>query len=201
MWPRRFLAVPTSALLTDPATGQTSPKGYSQQELREMAATVPAIYDRLGAGATAQDLVDLRQSPDPKDRQLAATYSQLFQDSPSSHPLRASYDGADLVVDNGNHRVNAARDIGVPVLPVWVSAPTEAELARVEDACNRRIDREGARAYAEAHQAHEHSLSWTPTQTADFAASPERRQHETPEIRRWSSAERTGSERSFERER
>ncbi len=158
IWARRFLPVPTSALKVDPAISAQSPKGYSDRDLKEIAATVPAVYDQIADGMTEKDLLVLRSSADPEERQVGETYAQLFCDLPSSNPLAAGYDGTDLVVDKGNHRIRAAREIGVPVLPVWVSAPSEAQLDRVEDACARRIEREGASAYRDAHLAHEKTI-------------------------------------------
>ncbi len=152
--------MPTSALMVDPGVAAQSPKGYSDRELKEIAATVPAIYDRIKEGATEKDFLDMRLSADPKDRQMGETYAHLFRDAPSSNPLAAAYDGTDLVVDKGNHRVRAAREVGVPVLPVWVSASSEAQLDRVEHACARRIEREGASAYRDAHLAHEKTIAF-----------------------------------------
>lgn len=157
---RRFLAVPTSALFVDPDVSSQSPKGYTPQQLQEIAATVPAIYDQIADGRTEQDFLDMRLSTDPKARAMGDTYNHLFRDSPSSAPLAASYDGTDLIVDKGNHRVRAAREIGVPVVPVWVHAPTEADLDRVENACNRRLEREGATTYRDAHTAHETRVAY-----------------------------------------
>ena len=152
--PRRFLAVPTSALWVDPSVSAGSPKGYSERDLQEVVATVPAIYDRMADGWTEADFVSARASGDYRTRQLGDTYSRLFQDSPSSAPLAASYDGRDLVVDKGNHRIREAQKLGIPVLPVWVSAQTEAELDRVDGACARRAQREGTVPHRSAHASH-----------------------------------------------
>ena len=51
VWPRRFLAVPTSALAVDHRV-TASAKGYTDLDLREIAATVPALYDRMAAGTS-----------------------------------------------------------------------------------------------------------------------------------------------------
>ena len=45
------------------------------------------------------------------------------------------------------------------MLPVWVSARTEADLDRVQAACDRRIEREGATAYRDAHATHQQNRS------------------------------------------
>ena len=154
-WARRFLVVPTSALRVSPDIAEDSPKGYSKRELQEIAAAVPTVYDRIAGGSSEQDFLDLRSSADPQDRRVGDTYSKLFRASPPSAPLAAAFDGKDLVVEKGNHRIRAARAAGVPVLPVWVSAPTDADLSRFEGACASRIEREGSGAYRHAHAVHE----------------------------------------------
>jgi hypothetical protein len=106
-WPRRLLAVPTSALRVDGLVGMQSPKGYSEQELQEIAATVPAIYDRMAGGWSPEDFEAARWSQNQRDRVLGETYAFLFRDTSSSDALSASYDGEELVVDRGNHRVRA----------------------------------------------------------------------------------------------
>jgi len=179
VWPRRFLAVPTSALRVDSDIATQSPKGYTERDLQEIAATVPAIYDRIADGWTRGDFAAARWSQDPKEQQLGATYSHLFEVSPSSATLHASYDGTDLIVDKGNHRIRAARRIDVPVLPVWVSAPTETDLERVDQACALRIEREGATAYREAHLAHETTLQNERTVLGGHGRGPEGRERES----------------------
>lgn len=181
---RRFLAVPTSALLVDADVAKDSSHGYSERDLQEIAATVPAVYDRIADGWLPSDFAKARFSQDPKQQQLGETYTKLFEDTPTSAPLAASYNGTDLVVDKGNHRVRAARSIDVPVLPVWVHAPTEADLDRVDNACARRIEREGATQYREAHELHESSREVERTVFRDRAREPEGRERDTsgPEL-------------------
>lgn len=177
--------MPTSALQVSAEIAFESPKGYSQLELQEIAATVPAIYDRIADGWTGPQFLNLRLSHDQNERRLGDTYAALFRDAPSSQPLAAAYDGTDLVVDKGNHRIRAAQSIGVPVLPVWVSAPDVAQLDRVERACNRRIEREGAAAYRDAHIAHEVSAGYErPTSRERLLGEHLERDWQTPERER-----------------
>lgn len=159
-WPRRFIAVPTVVLRVDDTVAAESPKGYTQGDLQAIAATVPAIYDRIGDGSTGKDLLDMRKSSDPRERQLGETYAQLFRSTGSSNPLAASFNGTELLVDSGNHRIRAAQKLGVPVLPVWVSASSVEQLGRVEDACNRLIDNQGAGVYREVHDAHKTAIGY-----------------------------------------
>lgn len=172
--------MPTSALRVDADVALRSPKGYSERDLQEIAATVPAIYERVGAGWSPGDFEAAQWSEDQRERVLGETYVRLFRDMPTSEALSASYDGHDLVVDSGNHRVRAAQRIGVPVLPVWVSAPTAAELDHVETVCARRIEREGATACLRAHEKHEaatHSARAALRERAGGAEGRERDSH------------------------
>jgi hypothetical protein len=169
------MAVPTSALRVDAAVAAPSPKGYSERELREIAATVPAIYDRIADGWSPGDFAAARWSRDPQDQQVGQTYVTLFQTSPAGKSLAAVYDGMNLVVEKGNHRVRAARSIGVPVLPVWVSAPNTDDLDRVEVACARRIEREGSTTYREAHKLHESARQPRRQQLRERERDPEGR--------------------------
>lgn len=151
-WPRRLIAVPTSALRIDHGIAPQSPKGYTDRELKEIAATVPAIYDCISHGWSEPDFTVAARSGDRNLRQLGVTFERLFADPPNEHRLEASFDGRDLVVDRGNHRVLAARRIEVPVLPVWVRTPTPQEGARVEADCARVIEDHGAGYYLDAHR-------------------------------------------------
>jgi hypothetical protein len=136
----------------DAGVSSTSPKGYSERQLQEIAATVPGIYDRINEGWSENDFSAAARSNDPKTRHLGETFSRLFEDSSDGTSLVATLNGADLVVDKGNHRVMAARSIGVPVLPVWVEAPTSSDLDRIASACEERMQQEGSHSYLEAHK-------------------------------------------------
>lgn len=172
MAPTRFLAVPTSALAVDPDISVDSPKGYSERELQEIAACIPAVYERIGSGYRDADFQKMSQSTNPRERFMAKTFSTLFVDSDSSTPFRASYDGTDLIVDSGNHRIRSARSIDVPVVPVLVSAPSEVDLDTVERLCSRRIEREGAEEYLTAHEALEAERSHERRVTREYGSNP-----------------------------
>ncbi len=120
-----------------------------------MAANVPAVYERIEEGYSDREFLGLRFSLDPQERSMGDTYNHLFRVSPSSASFAAAYDGKDLVVVKGNHRIRAAQQVGVPVVPVWVRASSTEELNRVEAALDRRMEREGTGQYAHAHLCHE----------------------------------------------
>jgi hypothetical protein len=182
--PRRLMAMPTSALKVDGDLSPESPKGYSENDLQEIAATVPAVYDRIAAGWHPSEFAAARWSTDSRDQQLGETYCHLFQNLTASASLRADFDGRDLVVDKGNHRIVAARNIAVPVLPVWVTAHTEAGLDQIEQVCAQRIDREGATPYRQAHELNDRNSQLARTTPRERAGDQEGREREAlgPEI-------------------
>ena len=151
----RLVAAPASALYVDPSVAQASTKGYTHGEMREIAATIPAVYDRMGQGWSEGDFNAARWSADPKERQIGDTYHRLWQNTDVSQSLHAHYDGRALAVDSGNHRIRAAQEIGVPVVPVWVEASDQSELDRIEAACDQLSRDEGSLHYTQVHQQHE----------------------------------------------
>lgn len=183
-WRRRLLPVPTNALKVDPAVARQSPKGYSQEQLRTIAATIPAVFQRMRDGATEQDFLSMQLSADPRERRTGETYAQIFRQA-SSNPISATYDGRDIVVDSGNHRVRAAAEVGIPVLPVYVSAASELQLDQVERACLRRIQREGGSADRDALLAHQRARAYEGGRVTEHARG-EVREHDrrSPEFER-----------------
>ena len=77
-----------------------------------MAANVPAVYERIAAGYSDREFLGLQFSLDPQERSMGDTYNHLFRVSPSSASFAAAYDGKDLVVVKGNHRIRAAQQVG-----------------------------------------------------------------------------------------
>lgn len=130
-WERRLIPVPVSALRPDPAVTTTSPKGYSQHDLDDIARTVPAVYDRLAAGNTPAQILAGRTSTNSHDRAVGQTYAHLFGAVPQAQVLAADLSEGTLDVVKGNHRVLAAQRIGAAYLPVEVRAQTAAELDRL----------------------------------------------------------------------
>jgi len=128
----RFLPVSPELLHTNLRDLEPSPRGYSPDELRMIVRSIDQVYARMDAGATHEDLLALRQSPDARDRSVGEAYACVFRGRDSSHPLRADVVDGELVVDAGNHRVRAAQDLGVRALPVEVRGRDAAEIERTE---------------------------------------------------------------------
>jgi hypothetical protein len=150
-WPQRLMPVPTRYLRVDPDIAAQSPKGYSRAELADMAKSVRTVYARMDAGQTREQLLDARCSADPGERLVGRTYANLFAASLSAQPLTAEIDGRDLQVSAGNHRAREAQAAGVPVLPVFVKARTEAEL----DAAQAQFAQDSSPEYQQAVRAHQ----------------------------------------------
>jgi hypothetical protein len=151
VWPRRLLAVPTSMLRVDPQIAASSPKGYSSAELAGMVNALPEVYRRVQQGASDRGLLALRHSQVPAERAVGDAYMHFFDRSNASDRLAASVTSAGLTVDRGNHRIRAAQRASVPVMPVWVSAPSPEALRQVEASCDERIRRENHAPYLQAH--------------------------------------------------
>ncbi|HVY09530.1 MAG TPA: hypothetical protein VHB18_05235 [Mycobacteriales bacterium] len=130
-WPRRLMPVPVSRLQVDSSVAATSPKGYSDAELRQAMRDVPEIYAMLDRGVPPREILDLRGHSDPHLRSVGTTYGHLFGATPSSQVLAADVVNGQLEVTKGNHRIRAARQAGVEVLPVEVAAQTAEELDAV----------------------------------------------------------------------
>lgn len=105
-----------------------SPKA-SPAEMQAYVASLPSTYQAIRDGATSAQLAAMRQSTDPKMRAVGDAYYHFFSPEGVDHRLEAEVaeDGG-LVVTRGRHRVEAAQELGVPMLPVHVRAPDRDQL-------------------------------------------------------------------------
>lgn len=134
-WTTRFMAVPTGQLKQDEKV-ELSAKATPQQ-MRAYMSQVSAVYDRLRAGAGAEDFQRMRASGDPQTRAVGDAYHHLFSPAGADHRLEAEIvEGKGLVVTRGRHRIDAAREIGLAYVPVHVRAADERTL----DAATRRFE-------------------------------------------------------------
>lgn len=131
------MPVLVSKLRVDPSVAAASPKGYTDAELNAIMARIPEIYDLLDQGMSQELIRGLRNHPGLHMRELGTTYTHVFGAAPFSHVLAADVVNGRLEVTKGNHRIRAARRVGVDVLPVEVSARTAAELDTVADDARR----------------------------------------------------------------
>jgi hypothetical protein len=148
-WPTRLVAVPTEQLKQGEQLAPSA-KATSAQ-MRSYMAIVPVVYDRIGAGARAEDFQRMRASRDPRSRAMGEAYHHLFSTAGVDHRLEAEVvEGKGLVVTRGRHRVEAAREIGLPYLPVHVRAADD----RILDAATQSIEEHLRRAAPEVVIAH-----------------------------------------------
>jgi hypothetical protein len=129
------LAVPIGQLQQDDSV-TPSPKATDTQ-MRAYMAEVPAVYEKLAAGATAADFQKMRTGSDARTRAVGDTYHHLFSPAGIDHRIEADQiEGRGLVVTRGRHRVEAARELGLPYLPVHVRAADD----RILDASTRKFE-------------------------------------------------------------
>lgn len=127
VWRKRFLAVPTEQLKQDDQVMPSSKA--SPEQMRAYMAQVPAVYGKLGEGARAEEFHAMRNSPDAQTRAVGDAYHHLFSPDGVDHRIEAEVvDGKGLVVARGHHRVEAAREIGLPYVPVHVRAEDDRTL-------------------------------------------------------------------------
>lgn len=130
-WPSQFLAIPVAALdIAEPI--QPSPKATPEQ-LRAIMRNVPEIYNRLASGLTPTDFQRMGTSPlNQREQEIAETYKHLYSTSNHAERLEAEFvDGQGIIVTKGRHRVDAARQIGLPYVPVHLRARDQETLARL----------------------------------------------------------------------
>ena len=140
-WSTRFVAVPTGQLRKDDQVAP-SPKATPEQ-MRAYMGHVPAVYAKLGAGVRTEAFRQMRTSPDPRTRAVGDAYHHLFSPDGADHRIEAEVvDGKGLVVTRGRHRVEAAREIGLPYVPVHVRAADDRSL----DGVTRRLEADVERA-------------------------------------------------------
>jgi hypothetical protein len=145
-----LVPVPTGAL-TPMVADTRGVKGYEPAELQAAMRQVPSMYAALASGRSVTELTSLESAPAANDQLLGRTTRHLLATSPMSRPLRAELDSGTLTITDGNHRIVAARQVGVPFVPVLVSANSRAELADALAGYHRQLGRE----YLTAVGAHE----------------------------------------------
>jgi hypothetical protein len=131
-WPSRFLAAPVSALTLGDEVLMPTAKA-SQEDLRRYVASVPAVHDRLAAGFTEADFRAMRTSPlTQEERAIGETYVHLYSPAGRDSRIEAEFrNGVGLVVTRGRHRYEAAKELGLPFLPVHVRAADQQTLDRI----------------------------------------------------------------------
>ena len=104
----------------EPAVTSWGMKG-SPDEMKEWMSYVKEIQ-RLcrEKGFTTEQFQKLQSSDDPKEKAIYDTYCHLYE--PSGNNLKVVWEGEHYSVDNGNHRILIAKQIGLRHLPAQVKA-------------------------------------------------------------------------------
>ena len=148
-WIDRFLPVRALTLELDEPVAPTDKATRAQ--LESYARNVTEIYRRLAAGLTPKELETIRLTgASPEERELGETFHQLFSEDGRDGRIEAEFVNGHLIVQRGRHRVLAAQNGGVPILPVHVRAQDETTMR----ALSARIEREVAKSNPEALTQH-----------------------------------------------
>jgi hypothetical protein len=148
-WVDRFLPVLSTTLELDEPVMSTDKA--TEAQLASYARNVTEIYRKLAAGLTPEELEGMRLTgASPQERELGETFHQLFSEGGRDGRIEAEYVDGHLIVQRGRHRVLAAQEGGVPVLPVHVLAHDETTMS----ALSARIEREVAESSPEALAQH-----------------------------------------------
>jgi hypothetical protein len=136
-WVDRFLPVRTTTLEVNGPVAQT--EKATDQQLVSYVRNVSEVYRRLAAGVTPEQFEVMRRTAaSPAERELGETFHQLFSDRGRDGRIEAEFVDGRLVVQRGRHRVLAAQQSGVPVLPVHVRAQDTTTMVEL----STRIERE-----------------------------------------------------------
>lgn len=129
-WRTRFVAVPVGLLVQDELIAP-SPKATNAQ-MRAYMAPVPEVYRRLATGIRPENFQRMRASSEPGLRAVGDTFHYLFSPAGTDHRLEAEFqEGKGLVVTRGRHRLEAARELALPYLPVHIRAIDQQTLDAV----------------------------------------------------------------------
>jgi hypothetical protein len=106
-------------------------KGYSRQEIegwaRKLGEVQTLSHDR---GLGYDDFSRMRSSTNPDERALGDTHNYFYDHGGNSH-IKLSWTGDRYTVDNGIHRVHAAKQVGLRTMPAEISAE-EQHLSRCQ---------------------------------------------------------------------
>lgn len=150
IWKSRLVAVSPEKLAIDIPISVNSKKGYTYQDLVSIAYSISGVYRLTSQGWDASDFAIAYHSSKPSENLLGKTFNRLFSER-SIYSIEAHVEGKRIVVDKGNHRVHAAKLVGIPVMPVWISAPSDEKLDQVQQECEQIIVRHGHRELLNSH--------------------------------------------------
>ena len=131
-WAKSFFEVDLNRLKSpDLGDDWQSPKGYQRQEIEQMVHQLGEVqalsHDR---GLTYDNFARMRTSADPDERALGETHHKFYdhavQGVGTNHEyIRLSSVDNAYEIQNGHHRVHAAKELGLRTVPAEVTAPEE----------------------------------------------------------------------------
>jgi len=111
---------------------QRTHHGYTREEIEGWTRNLKEIQ-RLcrEKGYTAEDFQRMRNSPDPKEQALWKTYYEFYESPEKPHWVVVRWERDHYEVEEGQHRILVAKQMGLRHMPAHVIAPDEATLQRL----------------------------------------------------------------------
>lgn len=124
-WTKQFFEVDLSRVKNpeiDPNWQSTKGGSYSRAQIEQWTRELGQIQKEAQIrGLGYQDFVNMRNSPNPRERSLGETHHKFYDHSGKSH-VTMFWNGDQYEVNNnGNHRVFAAKSQGLRYMPSEVS--------------------------------------------------------------------------------
>ena len=97
-------------------------KGYSRQEIEGWARKLGEAQTLSHArGLRYEDFSRMKSSTNPDERALGETHHHFYDHDGNTH-IKLSWTGDRYTVDNGIHRIHAAKVAGLRTMPAEISA-------------------------------------------------------------------------------
>ncbi len=119
---------------------KVSHHGIAREKYEGWASNVKEIQRlREESGWTREQFKALRDSPNTREREIGETYRTTFESERSADAIRLVWDqnSNSFSIDNGNHRVWAAKARGLKRIRAEVSAPDRESIDRIRIANTR----------------------------------------------------------------
>lgn len=186
-WEKGFFEVDLSQVKSpdlDP-NWKTTPKGVHRHQINDWTRQLGEIQSMsVNQGYTYEHFQRMRNSQVPAERELGETHHKFYDHGAQTANrdfVSLTWNGKEYEIDkNGNHRVSAAKDMGLRRMPAEVSAQSEHMAQRKQDGYasqllhpNDRAEFTGRKQQApqQTHQSSSPTPSSTPTRTDPGGAS------------------------------
>jgi hypothetical protein len=135
-WKREFMEVDLDRVRMpdiDP-DWQYSQHGRSREDYEQWSQNDKEIQRlRDEEGLTADDFIELKDSPDPSKREIGKSYHYLYGSNRSADAKRLDWDEktGSLIAEGGKHRIWIDKTSGLKYTRAEVSAPDQETLERI----------------------------------------------------------------------